>query len=170
MTVWRDNHPVIVFLGLFALQIIIFYIIYFNPWVREILFIPYINLNAELSSILLNLFGQHTTVFEDTISSGQFSIGVKKGCDAIEPMALYVAGIVAFPALLKKKVTGLVVGLLIIFFLNILRIVALFLTGIYMPSLFDVMHVEVWQMIFILVAIAIWFLWLRWSVKKTVKT
>ncbi len=170
MTVWRNNHPVIVFLGLFALQIIIFYIIYFNPWVQHKLFIPYINLNAELSGKLLNLLGQHTTVFEDTISSAQFSMGVKKGCDAIEPMALYVAGIVAFPALLKKKITGLVVGLLMIFFLNILRIVALFLTGIYRPSLFDVMHVEVWQMIFILVAIAIWFLWLRWSVnKKTIK-
>ncbi len=88
----------------------------------------------------------------------------------MEPMALYIAGIVAFPALLKKKFTGLIVGLLVIFFLNIVRIVALFLTGIYMPSLFEAMHVEVWQVIFILVAIALWFIWLRWAVSKHRKT
>ncbi len=35
MTVWHNNHPVFVFIGLFALLIILFYIIYLNPWVQE---------------------------------------------------------------------------------------------------------------------------------------
>ena len=165
-TAWFKSHPVFVFLFLFSLVIIVFYFFYMNSWVQAKLFMPWINLNADISGRLLNLLGQQTTVYQDTISSVHLSISVKKGCDAVEPMALFVAGIISFPALWKKKLIGLAIGLPLIFFLNIVRIVALFLTGVFFPSLFELMHVEVWQVIFILVAIAIWFLWLRWSVKK----
>jgi len=70
-------------------------------------------------------------------------------------MALFVAAIVSFPAILKKKIIGIIIGLMIIFLLNIIRIIALFLTGTYMPSLFKVIHIGVWQVIFILIALAL---------------
>jgi exosortase/archaeosortase family protein len=121
---------------------------------------------AKLSSRLLNLMGQQATVFGDTISSSQFSIGIKMGCDAVEPMALFAAGILAFPALFRKKLVGLLAGLFVIFVLNIVRIATLFLVGIKYPDLFEVMHFEVWQAIFIVVAIGLWFIWLSWAVRK----
>ncbi len=127
------------------------------------------NLNAGISGKFLQLIGYQTTVMSDIITSPQFTVSIKKGCDAMEPLALFFSGIIAFPTLWEKKLSGLGVGLLIIFTLNIIRIVTLFLTGIYYPSLFETMHVEVWQVIFILTAIAIWFLWLRWAVKQTKK-
>ena len=169
LTKWYNNYPVFVFIGLFALQIVVFYSIYLNPWLQDKVFTHLVNLYADLSSKLLHLIGQQSSVSGDIIFSNQFSVEIKKGCDAVEPMALFVAGIIAFPASVRKKLAGILVGLLIIFFLNIVRIVVLFLTGIYMRSLFDAMHVEVWQMIFILVAIAIWLLWLRWAVRKSRK-
>lgn len=169
-TAWRRKYPVVFFLLTFSLLIIIFYIIYLNPWVQDKIFNPWVNFNAYLSGKVLNLLGQRTTTYLDTISSVRASVSVKKGCDAMEPIALFVAGILAFPAHWKKKAIGLAVGLLVIFVLNIIRIVALFLTSIYHPDLFGVMHIEVWQVIFILVAIATWFLWLRWAVIKPVKT
>ncbi len=129
-------------------------------------FEPIINVYAYLSSGVLNLFGYNTTVLYDTIRSSQFSVGIRKGCDALEPMALLVAGIIAFPSSIKQKSTGLVIGLLFIFLLNIVRIVTLFLTGVYRPQFFEVMHIEVWQVIFIVAGIGFWFIWVRWVVNK----
>ena len=169
LTKWSGNYPVFIFVGLFALQIILFYIIYLNPWMQDKVFTHLVNLYAELSAKLLHLIGQQTSISGDIIFSNQFSVEIKKGCDAIEPMALFIAGINAFPASVRKKLTGLLFGLVILFLLNIMRIVMLFLTGIYNRSLFEAMHVEIWQMIFILVAIAIWFLWLRWTMHKSRK-
>jgi exosortase H (IPTLxxWG-CTERM-specific) len=169
LTKWYNDHPVFVFIGLFALQIVVFYPIYLNPWMQDKVFTHLVTVYAELSSKLLHLIGHQTLVTGDFIYSKQFSVAIKKGCDAVEPMALFMAGIIAFPVSVRKKLPGILVGLMIIFFLNIVRIVVLFLTGIYAQSLFETMHVEVWQMIFILVAIAIWLLWLRWAVRKSRK-
>jgi exosortase H (IPTLxxWG-CTERM-specific) len=163
---WLHKNPVLVFIGLFAVQMIVFYCIYLPPYTQEKLITPIATFYAILSGMVLNLFGYDITLFGDTISSPQFSIAIKKGCDALEPMGLFIAGILAFPALFRKKIIGLLIGLLVIFFLNIVRIISLFITGIHNYALFEAMHIEIWQVIFILVAIGLWFLWLRWAVRK----
>lgn len=163
---WLHKNPVLVFIGLFALQMIVFYCIYLPPYTQEKLITPIATFYAIFSGLMLNLFGYDTTVFGDTISSPQFSIAIKKGCDALEPMGLFIAGILAFPALFRKKIIGLLIGLFVIFLLNIVRIISLFITGIHNYALFEAMHIEIWQVIFILVAIGLWFLWLRWAVRK----
>ncbi|MCX6290135.1 MAG: exosortase H [Bacteroidetes bacterium] len=167
LTGWRKNHPVIFFVGLLALQVIAFYMIYNEPWFQGRLFNPLINVFANLSGKILNVMGQAVTVSGDTISSNLFSVGIKKGCDAAEPMALFIAGIIAFPSSIIKKLWGLLAGLTVLFFLNIIRIVSLFFVGIKYPDWFDAMHLSVWQVIFILISIALWFLWIRWSINKT---
>ena len=48
---------------------------------------------------------------------------------------------------------------------NLVRIVSLFLVGVYFPKAFDWMHVEVWSAIFILLAIVLWTLWIQWAMK-----
>jgi exosortase H (IPTLxxWG-CTERM-specific) len=162
----RNKHPVLVVIGLFALLMLIFYCIYMPPFFQDKLITPIASFYATLSGKVLNLFGYGTTVFGDMISSARFSLSIKKGCDALEPMGLFVAGLFAFPASFRKKLVGMGIGLSVIFLLNILRIVTLFLTGVYKPSLFEAMHMEIWQIVFILVAIGLLFLWLRWAVKK----
>ncbi len=158
---WYKTHPIIFFVGLFALQIIVFYVFYFNSWFQTNVLSSVINVYASLSGKLLNLLGQQTSVSGDTISSSQFSVGIKQGCDAAEPMALFVAGILAFPSAVKKKVYGLFIGLAILFILNLIRIISLYYIGARYPELFDTMHLEVWQVIFIIIAMALWFFWLR---------
>ena len=47
-------------------------------------------------------------------------------------------------------------GTVIIQAVNLIRVVALFLTGAYMPSFFDSSHTLVWQSVVILVALLVW--------------
>lgn len=164
---WRTNHPFFVIASLIALQIVVFYIFYWTPSLEQNVFEPLVNVYAHLASSVLNIFGYQTSVLYDTIKSNQFSVGIRKGCDALEPMALLVAGVIAFPATLKQKFSGLFFGLLFLFCLNVVRIVSLFLTGVYRPQSFEVMHIEVWQVIFIVAGIGFWFLWVRSVVNKT---
>lgn len=166
---WREKQPFLVIVGLIAIQIIFFYALYYNPTMQDKVFTPLVNLYASLSASVINLLGFNCGVYKDTIFSMQFSVGIRKGCDALEPMALLVAGIVAFPASIRQKLIGVFFGLAALFVLNIIRIVTLYLTGIYYPKFFEAMHIEVWQIIFILIGIGFLFLWIRWAVKHKVK-
>ena len=42
---------------------------------------------------------------------------------------------------------------------NLVRVVALFLTGAYLPSLFDSSHTVIWQTIVILSSVVLWIYW-----------
>ena len=162
---YRKN-PVPFFIGLVALQIILFYVIYRVPWMEQHIFTPLVNFYAAVSGGFLSLIGFANDVSGDVIYSSKFSVSIKKGCDAAEPMAIFIAGVLAFPALIKKKFIGLGVGLFILFLLNIIRIATLFIVGIHYPDLFESMHLAVWQVVFIFVAIVLWFLWLKFVVTK----
>lgn len=162
------NYPILFFVGLVAILIVLFYVFYRNPWAENYIFIPLVNLYAILSGGLLTMLGFPNTVTADMINSTEFSVSVKKGCDAAEPMAIFLAGILAFPALIKYKFIGLGIGLSILFLLNIVRIITLYLMGIYFPDLFEAMHLAIWQVIFILIAVLLWFLWLHYVVNKPV--
>ena len=150
-------------------QMIIFYILYYLPFLQAKVFSHLVHFYAVVSSMVIDLFGFKTSVTGDAIYSAEFSISIKRGCDALEPMALVTAGIIAFPSSLNWKLKGLLTGLSFLFILNIVRIVTLYLTGIYSPGIFQTMHTDVWQVIFILAGIGYWFIWVRKavSVKKT---
>ncbi|MBE0638415.1 MAG: archaeosortase/exosortase family protein [Bacteroidales bacterium] len=160
------QYPVFSFVGLVALFIILFYFLYRQPLIENVIFTPLVNFYARLSGHFLSIIGFSNEVSADMISSSAFSVSVKKGCDAAEPMAIFIVGILAFPALIKQKLAGLGFGLTILFALNIIRIASLYLMGIYYPDYFEAMHLAVWQVAFILIAVMLWFLWLSYVVNK----
>ena len=158
------------FLGLFVIQIVLFYFLYAHPLVDRAVFVPIANMYAWISGKVLALAGFANMVVGDVISSPEsFSVGVKKGCDAAEPMAIFSAGIIAFRAGIKQKLSGLATGLLLLFVLNIIRVSSLYITGIRNPELFETLHLGVWQVVFILAAVILWFIWLQGLPHKTVK-
>lgn len=166
--VYRKN-AVPIFVGLVFLMVILFYLIYRNAWAEAYVFTPLVNLYAAIAGELLNVLGYGVHVSGDLISSSGFAVSVKKGCDAAEPMAIFIAGIIAFPALVRNKLTGLILGLSILFLLNLVRIMSLFMMGIHSPDFFETMHLAVWQVVFIIVAMLLWYLWLRYMVNRTAK-
>ncbi len=156
------------FITLFILQIILFYVIYGNQWFERHLFFPLANTYAYLSGKILYLTGYSNFVAGDIISSGtSLSVSIKKGCDAAEPMAIFVAAVIAFPATYKSKFAGLLFGIPILFLLNIVRVFTLFIAGVHYPDFFETMHLAVWQVLFIIFAIMLWVLWIKLMVKKT---
>ncbi len=126
-----------------------------------------LDIYANISSWILNVFGQSTTSKEGNISSPSFAISVKKGCDAIAPMILFSFAILFFPVNYKDKLKGIGIGIGLLFIINIIRIVSLYLVGKYSNrTVFDIMHVDVWQIFFIIITVFIWVQWLKSSFKS----
>jgi len=169
VTAWLSAHrPVFLFLLIFGVLMGLFYAFaLFTPF-YERHFPYYLGFNARLSGYILGFLGQDITVLGTSISSPAFSITVKQGCDAIEPTALFICAVLAFPSPFSKKIAGIVAGTLLLAILNIVRIVTLFVVGTYLPSVFELMHVDVWQGLFIFLAILFWVFWLLWTEKSQV--
>ncbi|MEI6070618.1 MAG: exosortase H [Verrucomicrobiae bacterium] len=159
--------PIIRFgLGFGALMTV-FYVISSLPWWNEALYL-YLKANANVSHVFLNMAGQQTQVDDLVIRSGDFAIAVKRGCDAIEPTWFFIAAVVAFPLPWRRKAWGIVLGVSFLLTLNLVRIVSLYLLGKYQPSFFQTAHLEIWPAVFVVAAVILWAIWLRWAKRDEV--
>lgn len=145
-----------VFIGLYYVTTTFGIVKYgFFPW--------YLRLNTSASVVLLNAMGYNDVFAEgQAIRSPRFAIQIERGCDAVEPSALFVAAVLASPVLLRRRIPAVIIGCSLLLVLNLVRIVTLYLTGLYYRSLFDMMHLDVWQAAFIVLAILFWAGWASW--------
>lgn len=127
----------------------------------------YLRLNAKASAGILHVFD-----YEDmkrngkALTSPRGSITVERGCDAVEPSALFVAAVLASPVALRSRILAAAVGTIFLMLVNFLRIVSLFLTAVHWRRAFDIVHLDVWQTLFIILALLLWALWAAWVTRK----
>lgn len=136
---------------------------------RDTLFPAYLRVNADLSAWVLRVLGHDAEAAGVSVISPQYSLSIARGCDAIDPSALFAAGVLALQVPLRAKVPGLVLGTLSLLTINLVRIVSLFFVGIHFPKAFHVMHVDVWQPAFIVLAIGFWAVWAIWATRPVVR-
>jgi len=129
-------------------------------------FRPYLALIARLTGGTLRLLGYTATVDGTTVSAPEFSVEIVRGCDAMEPMAAFIAAVLASPVPFWLKVPGILTGLTALLVINLVRIVSLFFVGLYWRSAFDTIHLDVWQAAFIVLAIAFWAVWVQWATRE----
>lgn len=161
---FHAKRPVLGFVVLFVTLMAAFYAVtlYVNVVDKKIL-PAYMRANATASAAILNLFGEGATARGTAVTSSRYSVDIQHGCDAIEPSALFLAAVLAFPASFRSKLPGLLIGTVVLALMNLVRIVSLFYTGIYWNRWFEVMHRDVWQPVFILSALTFWVIWACWS-------
>lgn len=163
---FRGKRPVFEFVGFFVIFMASFYYISTRSIVDKRVIPNYMRFNARASAAVLNLLGEGASVHGTSVSSPRYSVDIRHGCDAIEPSALFIAAVLAFPSTLRSKLPGLVAGTVVLALINLVRIVSLFYTGIYFPRAFEVVHVDVWQPIFILLALTLWVIWALWATRR----
>jgi exosortase H (IPTLxxWG-CTERM-specific) len=127
--------------------------------VNDNVIVPFTQALATTSGAILKGIGQAVTVHGTVISSSRFGVNINNGCNGVEAMLILLASIVAFPASLRARITGLLLGALAVQILNAIRIVTLYLLGAYQPRLFDMFHTAVWQIVIILSAIGFFLVW-----------
>lgn len=142
----------------FAVLIGAYLLIAWSP-VNDNVIVPFTAAIARSSGALLNLLGQDVTVTGTVIRGAPFAVNINNGCNGVEAMLILLGSIVAFPASMRARVIGLVLGAIAVQILNAIRIVTLYLLGAYQPRLFDLFHTAVWQIVIILAAIGFFLVW-----------
>jgi exosortase/archaeosortase family protein len=154
------------FLLVFALLLAAFYlVIAFVPFYNRHFVPRYHHLITNVAGLLLTSLGQQVVTTGTSIGSAQFAVSIVSGCDAVEPIALFVCAILVFPAPVFRKILGAILGTSLLLLSNLARIVSLFLIGRYSPRIFEVVHVDVWQALFVFLALLLWIVWLLWATR-----
>ena len=158
-SLWQQYRRELGFLTFFVLILATsFTLISWNP-VNDRVIEPFTGAIARAGGATLNLLGQDTKMNGTIIRSERFAVNIRNGCNGVEAMLIYFAAVLAFPASWKSRLLGVALGFVAIQLVNLVRVVALFLTGVYFPRLFDSSHTVIWQTVVILSGVLLWILW-----------
>jgi exosortase H (IPTLxxWG-CTERM-specific) len=130
-------------------------------------FLPaYLTVVASVTSAALSLLGFVTVTSGTVVSSTAFSMNIAYGCDALEPTFLFVVVVLAYPSVWGRKLIGALIGILLLYTTNIVRLVTLFWTGTYKREYFELLHIEIWQALFIILALALFVVWVSLAERR----
>src|SRR4029077_47102 len=93
-----------------------------------------------------------------------FRFVIADGCTGLSLVLIYVAAVLAFPATSRQRLSGLRVGVPVLFGLNLFRLVFLGWVGARNRSLFETLHLVWFQLFFIAAVGAMWFAW-AWRIR-----
>lgn len=156
---WQRNRREVTFLALFLLLLGGGFTLISLNWVNAHAIEPFTAGIARVSGTVLDLMGQNITQQGTILRSSRFAVNIRNGCNGVEAMLIFLAAVLAFPAPWRSRLLGLAFGILAIQAVNLVRVVALFLTGAYFPRFFDASHTVVWQTLVILSGVLLWIFW-----------
>jgi exosortase H (IPTLxxWG-CTERM-specific) len=161
---WQQHRLEITFLARFLLLLGgSFALLSLNP-VNDRVVEAFTALVARASGAVLNLLDQHVELQGTIIRNERFAVNIRNGCNGIEASLLFLAAVLAFPVSWRSRLLGLSLGCVAIQLVNLVRVMALFLTGVYLPKLFKTSHTVIWQSIVILFAVLLFIFWAsRWA-------
>ena len=120
-------------------------------------------LSAWLSWLFLkglgNVVGFPVILEGRNIGSTGFAVEVSAACSGAVPSMIYLAAVFAYPTNLRAKLIGAVMGVAVIHFVNLVRVITLFLIGLFANQYFHDTHVYVAQALVVCIAVATWLFW-----------
>ncbi len=124
---------------------------------------PFDLFTARLTAVVLD-WGGVEVKRESAVLSHPAGFGYKiyYHCTGLVPAGLLAVGILAFPTRLRPKLVGMTIGVPLVLFLNLIRLVSLFYIGVNHPHAFNVAHTVVWEGVLLSFIVGFWLWWLRW--------
>lgn len=153
----------------FISLIILFYVVYSSSFFEQNIVEPLSAFQTKIASGILNVFSYGTSATDGMLQSDGIALDVAKGCDGMEPLALFIVGLLLVPFSLRLKLVGLAWGVGILFLLNILRIAGLYIAKVHFPSAFEFLHLHGGFAIFTVITIVIWAVWAQWAMNQQQK-
>jgi exosortase H (IPTLxxWG-CTERM-specific) len=127
--------------------------------IDDIFVTPYTAVIARMSGFVLRLFGEKAVVADCVVSSPRFAVTIYNGCNGLITSLIFISAVLAFPARFSAKLIGVIGGLLAIQLINLVRIISLFYIGVFLPQLFEDVHIFIWQSLVIIAGISLWIVW-----------
>jgi len=118
-------------------------------------------LNAKVAARLINVFtpSENVRAVGSTVGSVNTYIQVAQGCEGFDLVLMLSAAVIVFPLPMRRKLQGLLLGTLLMYSLNLTRLVGLWYCLRYFPSSIDTMHMIVGQTLMIVAGVAFFVAW-----------
>jgi len=115
---------------------------------------------AKTLFLILKRIGVNVILENNQIQFSEFSFIVVRQCTGIFELMGLFSCLLAYPVKLKKRLTGILVVIPLIYLLNMLRLLLLSFLGLYFYTMFDAIHKYVFQVTFVSLVLAIWIIWI----------
>lgn len=122
------------------------------------------NHTATALGFLLQVLGMQPVMQGAVVSADGFGVKIIGECSALYVLILFSSFVLAYPTTLQNKAIGLFFGIPALFVVNTVRLVIVFLVGLWRPDLFEYIHVYLWQPIIIILIFISCLTWLRYVV------
>lgn len=165
----KELRPALRFLGVFLglyLGLNILYGIWISSYGTEP--DPATWLVTKQSSAVLNLLGEETTIVANpgapsvAIQIGlRSALSVYEGCNSLNVMIVFFAFTVAFGGSIKKLGWFILLGLFLIYLVNLVRVIGLFYVAEYWPGYFYYVHKYAFTGIIYLFVLGLWWWWIE---------
>lgn len=120
-----------------------------------------IELTAQAMHATLHLFTEATTLRENVVTYDGFAVAIILECVGLFEMVIYSACVLAFPAPVRTRALGVVLGCGVIFLFNLVRIGMLLIVGRRWPDSFEFFHLYFWQATLIAIIVSVLYGWIR---------
>ena len=158
LTRWlRGHRDGVLFCLRFSLYTLLAFLLLYalDDWVV----VPFTRRIAWLTHALLRAIGVQAWVAGASIGVPGFAVEIRNNCNAIYEIGLYAAAVWAYPAAILQRLMGIVLGAVVLYLVNLLRILSLLALGVYWPGGFKAAHLYAWQALFLAVVAACWLGW-----------
>ena len=159
----KFDKKITLFLVKALLLYLLWYVLY-DLWLVKVGWLDQFLINSIIvsSEFLLNLFDYAIFIYNQVIGiDGSHGVYIGTPCDGVDIMALFVGFIILFKGKWKDKVWFSILGVLIIHFVNILRVFALILLAFYHPDKLDFNHKYTFTILMYLLVFFGWVIWVN---------
>jgi exosortase H (IPTLxxWG-CTERM-specific) len=155
----KNNLPIVRFIVITIVSLVLFFWLLKTKFFEANIATPYTNFVAASGRFALRVLGIQARGEGTLITSPEFTVNIMHVCNGLEVTAIFFATVLGFPARWRNKLLGLAIGYPVIYLINIVRIVVLFILGFKMPDIFETVHYYYAQAFVILATVGVWLIW-----------
>lgn len=131
-----------------------------NGWIDE----PLSHNIASVSAGIVSFFGESVFLYGRVVGiDGMAGIEIVDGCNGIAAIGLFLGFIYAYPGKWTPRIYFSIMGIAVIYIVNVARIVVLAFVQAYRNQLFDFMHEYSTTAIFYIVIFILWMVWVNYG-------
>ncbi len=126
-------------------------------------------LTAQVAGYFMTITGLEPLIYKNVIKFAGIIWLVDAECTAINLLNVFAAFILVYPASIKSKSIGLLIGLPFIITANIVRLFGMAWVVEIAPSYVGYFHDYLWQVVFLIMVGIMWFVWVDTMVSNESK-
>ncbi len=168
----RPNRAIIRFIVVFVILVTSIGLLVQTSWFDQSVMRSYTSFIAWLAGVSLQAMGVDVTVHGTTIVHPKFAVDIRQGCDGLEATLLLVCATLAYPfSSISRRALTLLSGYGLIFALNLVRVVTLFVLGLRGAfRAFDFVHTYIAQFALVTAVMLLWLFWISGDRPSPVET